>query len=290
MERTGSTSEIRIPTDEEEARLFLLQEGVLKTWDSCPWCGGQNVGMIRRSKYRCRNCGREWGMRKGSILEGTRISFRTFVNTVQFYADDIPVNDAARRLGTAYNTTYDTYTRIRRAVIEKDKKDSMAATIPPDAQRTIVFGIRIAEGIVSIEPVDNPGPELITTLPVPTMQRGNILFIDAYGKKYQGFITYFPDRRGQELVRIRSADGFPWSPLAEFWAFAGKSWMAHRGIARDRIPVFLTELVQRYNTREADRFLEIVKKIAACRFPSGASPVSGGRETAREHQAATGSH
>lgn len=260
----SSIQDIQVPTDEEEARLFLLQTGILKSWRACPWCGGHHFGTVRRSKFRCRDCGREWGWRKGSILEGTRISCRTFVNTVQLFADDIPVNDAARRLGIAYNTTYDTYARIRSALLENgDQMGAPSADNTPGAQQTIVFGIRLTDGQIAIEPVVNPEPDLIATLPVPTIQRGNILFIDAYGKKYQGFITYAPNRRGQEFVRIRSPDGFPWSPLAAFWDFAGKSWMNHRGLDRKHIPVFLQELARRYNSRDTDRFRGILKSIAA---------------------------
>jgi hypothetical protein len=208
-------------------------------------------------------------MRKGSILEGTRVSCRTFVNTVQLFADDVSVNDAARRLGTAYNTTYDTYARIRKAILADDPPvgTSHSDGVASGTKQLVVFGIRMTDGKITIEPVESPDPSLITALPIPTMQRGNILFIDAYGKKYQGFITYAPYRRGHEFVRIRPADGFPWSPLAGFWDFAGKSWMNHRGIARERIPEFLQELTQRYNSRDTDRFQEILKQIAACEYP-----------------------
>lgn len=264
MEETGDTQKIQIPTDETEAQLFLLQTGVLKSWHACPWCSGDNIGTIRRRKYRCRDCGREWGIRRESILEGTRISCRTFVNTVQLFADDVPVNDAARRLGTAYNTTYDTYARIRHALLSGNNPESLPGDNgSPGGQQTVVFGIRLADKKIAIEPVKNPEPDLITALPIPTMQRGNILFIDAYGKKYQGFITYAPDRRGKDFVRIRSANGFPWSPLAPFWEFAGRSWMTHRGLDRKNIPGFLQELARRYNSRDSDRFREILQSIAS---------------------------
>lgn len=272
MENVGDVQKIQIPTDEAEARLFLLQVGVLKSWHSCPWCSGRNIGAIRRSKYRCRDCGREWGVRRGSILEGTRISCRTFVNTVQLFADDIPVNDAAHRLGVAYNTTYDMYARIRKAIHPDLPKKTGASEGTPDPgpKQPVIYGVRLEQERISIENVQSPDPALITALPLPTMLRGNLLFIDAYGKKYQGFITYDPARRGQDCVHIRSPNGFPGSPLAEFWAFASKSWMARRGVSRDRIPLFLYELAQRYNNRNEDRFSLIMQRIAACRFPINA--------------------
>jgi len=282
MAYEGRHMDTGIPTDEEEATAFLLKAGVLKSWTACPWCGKYNIGRIRRNKYRCRDCGREWGLRKGSILEGTRVSCRTFVNTVQLFADDVPVNDAARRLGTAYNTTYDTYARIRKAVLADDLPGdiSMADGVSPGAKQTVVFGIRFANGRITIEPVESPDPDLITALPIPTMQRGNILFIDAYGKKYQGFITYAPYRKGQEFVRVRPAQGFTWSPLAGFWEFAGKSWMKHRGLDRKQFPVFLQELARRYNTRDTDQFQKILTLIAAYECPPACTGTGTGKTTA----------
>lgn len=269
MENVGDIQKIQIPTDEAEAQLFLLQAGILKSWHACPWCSGHNAGTIRRNKYRCRDCGREWGIRKGSILEGTRIPCRTFVNTVQLFVDDVPVNDAARRLGIAYNTTYDMYARIRKAIYADLPKTAGSGeeTRDSDKKQLVVYGIRLERNGVSIEDIQNPDPALIVSLPLPTMLRGNLLFIDAYGKKYQGFITYKPARNGQDYIHIRSPNGFPWSPLADFWTFAGKSWMAHRGVSRNRVPIFLHELVQRYNNRDRDRFSEVIQRIAECTFP-----------------------
>lgn len=258
-----------VPTDENAAQAFLKTAGILRSFSACPWCGGRDIRNIRREKFRCPKCRYEWGWRKGSILEGTRISCRTFVNTVRLYADDVPVNDAAHRLGIAYNTTYDMYARIRNAIHPDAAKTikSTNDTVNPDPKQPVIYGIRLEGDKIVMETVKTPDPALIASLPLPTMLRGNLIFIDAYGKKYQGFITYAPDRHGQDWIHIRSPHGFPWSPLAEFWSFVGKSWMSHRGISRDRIPVFLHELVQRYNNRDTDRFSDVMQRIAACTFP-----------------------
>jgi transposase len=265
-----------IPADEAEAEKFLLEAGVLRPASRCPKCRGPGVRQIRRKRYRCRDCMYEWGIRKGSILEGLRISYRTFIAITQFFAGNISANDAASRLGIAYNTVYEVYRRIRSAVQANDLSAEACPGARPEpagtnnlipvtgthqGKKQMVFGIRMSNGSVTVAEVNCPDPEIIIALPIPTMQRGNILFIDAYGKKYQGFITYVPERHGQGLVRIRARDGLLWSPLGDFWDFAGKTWMSHRGLDRESIPAFVHELAFRYNHRNADMFRAILEKI-----------------------------
>jgi len=139
---------------------------------------------------------------------------------------------------------------------------SVAGRHSDTEKKQVVFGIRLAEGTVTIAPVLCPDPGIITALPIPTMQRGNILFIDAYGKTYQGFITYLPDRHGKDIVRIRARDGLPWSPLGEFWNFASRSWTSHKGLLREQIPAFVQELAFRYNNRGTDLFPVLLERIA----------------------------
>lgn len=274
--------------DEEQAKKVLVGYGILHSRQPCPYCGNSGNRMIRREKFRCRSCGREWGLRKGSVLDGTRISYRTFLDLIQFYADDVPAHDAAGRLRIAYNTVNEIYTRIAAAVTgggagALESKDWIRRLSAADRQgperggshtQSMVFGIRVNNGTVTIEPVDEPGHSVITALPIPTMQRGNILFIDAYGKKYQGFITYKSDRHGSEVVRIRARDGLPWSPLSEFWDYAGAAWKRHRGVTRERIPAFVGELGFRYNHRNRDLYPIILDRVAAAYGAEDPDPAS----------------
>ncbi len=266
--------------NEERAKRLLIENGVIRARQFCPSCGSGTTGLIRREKFRCRDCGREWGLRKGSILDRTRISYQTFISLVQFFADDVPAYDAAGRLSIAYNTANEMYARIGTVVTGNHRSAPGPAVnrglpeVQPAVPRTnetagevpvkrspVVFGIRSSGNTVTIEKLDNPESAVIPSLPVPSMQRGNILFIDAYGRKYQGFIVYEPDRHGEEVIRIRSHNGFPWSPLAGFWTYAGAAWKRHRGVNSERIPAFLQELAFRFNNRNRDLFPLVLEMI-----------------------------
>jgi transposase len=298
-----------LPDTEDTARDYLISAGVLRALSHCPACGSSTIRYIRRNQCRCRDCRHEWSLRNGTILEGQRISFRTFLSIIRYFADDLPANEAARRIGISYNTVYEVYQRIRDSVLvpalpdnslkdeqRKKKPDTTgspegtvrsgtsvavhpAAGTPPSHTRNsstgicvngtpprikqVIYGIRLHDGDVTIYEVNCPDPEIILALPIPNMQRGNILFLDAYGKKYQGFITYMPDRHGRDIVRIRARDGLPWSPLGDFWTFAGRAWTSHRGIEREHIPEFVQELSFRYNHRHEDILPLVLAMIAA---------------------------
>jgi transposase len=274
--------------DEERAKKVLAGYGILNHRQPCPYCGSSGTRVIRREKFRCRSCGKEWGLRKRSVLDGTRIAYRTFLDLIELYAEDVPAHDAAGRLRIAYNTVSEIYTRIAASVTaggtDTPENGDWISRLAPSGRagpeksgnpvQSVVFGIRANNGTVTIETVEEPDYSVITALPIPTMQRGNILFIDAYGKRYQGFITYKNDRHGSEVIRIRARDGLPWSPLAEFWDFAGTAWKRHRGVTRERIPEFIRELEFRYNHRNRDLYPVILDRIAhhySTGFPHDAS-------------------
>jgi len=264
--QTRVLSETGLPGDEDAAKDYLIGAGILRVPSRCPACGGRDIRPIRRNQFRCRGCKDEWSIRQGSILDGLRISFSNFLLLVRSFGDDIPASEAARCLGLSYNTVYEVYHRLRTVIPAADEPRAAVSGSVILAQgalnQQVVFGIRQVDSRIVITQVTSPDPGIITALPIPTMQRGNILFIDAYGKKYQGFITYIPDRNGKELIRIRARDGMPWSPLGSFWDFASAIWASHKGLHREQIPAFVQELAFRYNYRGSDLFPEMLERIA----------------------------
>lgn len=257
-----------IPGSEDDARDFLFRAGVLRVPSRCPSCSGDGIRPVRRNQYRCRRCKSEWSIRRGSILDGLRISFSTFLLLARSFADNRSANDAARCHNLSYNTVYEVYHRLRSAILATEEprtlmtESAIQEQNPPDARHQVVLGIQLTGGRIVVTEVDSPSSAIITSLPVPTMQRGNILFIDAYGKQYQGFITFAPDRNGRELLRIKANGGMSWSPLREFWDMAAGIWSAHKGLARDQIPSFVREVAFRYNNRDTDIFPVLLDRIA----------------------------
>ena len=69
--------------NEEKAEQVLVEKGILKRYEACPFCGEGQIGRVRRTKYKCYRCNKEWGVRRGSILEGLKVPFTKFLMSIK---------------------------------------------------------------------------------------------------------------------------------------------------------------------------------------------------------------
>ncbi len=75
----------RYTGDEDKAEELLRKMGILRTFVSCPFCGGTRFGRVRRYKFKCYGYKKECGVRMDSILEGLRTPFAKFLMAVKPY-------------------------------------------------------------------------------------------------------------------------------------------------------------------------------------------------------------
>ena len=106
--------------NEEKAEQSLLELGILKRYTVCPLCGEDRIGRVRRTKHKCYRCNKEWGVRRGSILEGMKIPFTKFLMAIKLFELDTSVRESAKQLGLAYNTVYHLYQVFRHAIVIAD--------------------------------------------------------------------------------------------------------------------------------------------------------------------------
>jgi len=102
---------------------FLREKGILKTFDSCPFCHAKNIGRIRRSFYKCYKCKKEWSVRKDSILEDLKIPFSKFILAVKLFILEAAAHKAHKELDLACNTTHKIYTKLRQCIFKFVSKD-----------------------------------------------------------------------------------------------------------------------------------------------------------------------
>lgn len=114
----------RHTNNEESAETYLRDQGILKIFEECPYCQSKRINRVRRFKYKCYFCHREWGVRRGSILEGTRVPFTKFLMAIKLFKIDRSVREAAKQLGVAYNTACNIHSLIRRAILTTDANAS----------------------------------------------------------------------------------------------------------------------------------------------------------------------
>ena len=160
--------------------------------DRCPFCGHQKIG-------------KEWSIRKDSILEGLKVPFTKFILAVKLFILEVPVNKAYKELELAYNTTHKIYNRIRQCIFKFVSEDDefLSGEVEMDesyfgGRRKVkrgrgakgkipVFGILEREGKVKVEILKDVTAETLLR-ETRHLSRELCLFIKFFHKNLLQFI------------------------------------------------------------------------------------------------------
>jgi len=264
-------------SDEGKAEQYLQKIGILKTFEECPHCGSTRLGRIRRVKIKCYDCKKEWGIRKGSIVEGLRIPLTKFLMAVKLFELDTSVREAARQLDLAYNTVYSLHTLIRRAILVTDTESfSLSGEIEMDesyfggrrkgkrgrgaAGKVPVFGILERGGKVRVEVVQDVQGETLLEMAIKKVKRGSLIYTDKF-RSYNGLITYgFKHRRIDHGKRFVNGKVYI-NGIEGFWSFAKERLMKYHGVKPAKFPFYLKELEFRYNHRDRDLYDDLLQAL-----------------------------
>ena len=82
------------------------------------------IGRVRRSKFKCYDCRRVWGPRRGSILEGLRVPLARVLLAIKLFELDNSVRESAGQLDLSYNTVYDLFNLFHQSIAGSDKDTS----------------------------------------------------------------------------------------------------------------------------------------------------------------------
>jgi len=266
-------------TSEEKSEEYLRVHGILKQFDQCPYCESTRIGRIQRGKFKCYECRKEWGPRRGSILEGLRVPLARVLIAIKLFELDTSVREAASQLDLSYNTVYDLFDLFRRSIIstDADTSFSLSGEIEMDesyfggkrkgnrgrgaAGKIPVFGILERGGKVRVEVVQNVTGETLLTMAIKKVKRGSLIYTDKF-RSYNGLISY-----GFRHMRIdhgkRFVNGKVYiNGIEGFWSFAKERLMKYHGVNPKKFPLYLKELEFRYNHRQHDLYDDLVKCIS----------------------------
>ena len=84
----------------------------------CVWCGsGRKIRRMKNLRYRCADCNREFGIRKGTIFEESRAPLRKWFAATWLmtsHRKGIPSTQLAREIGVTQKTAWFMLARLRR--------------------------------------------------------------------------------------------------------------------------------------------------------------------------------
>ena len=264
-------------SDEEKAEQVLREIGVLKRYTTCPFCGENHIGRVRRFKIKCYRCNKEWGARRGSILEGQKIPFTKFLMAIKLFELDTSVRESAKQLGLAYNTVYHLYQILRHAIIITDSDNgSFSGEIEMDesyfggrrkgnrgrgaAGKVPVFGILERGGKVKVEVVGDVKGDTLLELAIRKVKRGSLIYTDRF-RSYNGLVSYgFKHRRIDHGKKFANGKVYI-NGIEGFWSFAKERLMKYHGVDPRKFPLYLKELEFRYNHRDRDLFNDLLQVL-----------------------------
>ena len=266
-----------IARDEASAEEFLRRKGVLKTFTCCPYCSNPHFGKVRRNVYKCYRCKREWSVRKGSILEKTKVSFSKFLIALKLFELEVPVLRASKELGLSYNTVHRLFTLIRKHIYKATSKDDLSSgEVEADesyfggrrkgkrgrgAKNKIpVFGILERGGKVKVEVVKDVKAETLLREAIKKVKRGSLIYTDRF-RSYDGLVMYgFRHERIDHSKRFSNGRVYI-NGIEGFWSYAKGRLLKFHGLSTRLFPLYLKELEFRYNKRNENLFEEILKVL-----------------------------
>jgi len=117
-------------SSKESSEKFLIMKGVIKKYDKCIYCGGKNLGRIRRDRYKCYSCRREWSPYRGTVFEKFRIDPQKLLIILKLFELEVKPELASKEAEINLKTARKLYRYFREKIFEYIKrKKSMEVLI-----------------------------------------------------------------------------------------------------------------------------------------------------------------
>ncbi|MBX3006937.1 MAG: transposase [Melioribacteraceae bacterium] len=104
--------------DEQAAEDYLYEKEILKRFTVCPHCGSNKLGHISRGRIKCYKCKKEWHKRKGSFLEGKKISAGILISILKMFSSGYSANHISKELSLDYKTANEICEKIRQIILK----------------------------------------------------------------------------------------------------------------------------------------------------------------------------
>lgn len=268
----------KILADENITIQYLQEKGLLQKFTECPYCGGKNIKKVRRQKLKCYSCRKEWGIRKGSILERIKIPFEKIVMAIKLFELEITGWQASKQLKLSYKTMMKIYDILRRVIYYEleGEVQHLSGEIEMDEtyfggkrkgkrgrgafNKIPVFGILERNGKVKVEIVKDVTAETLLTLAIKKVKRGSIIYTDRY-RSYDGLVAIgFKHKRIDHSKRFANGKVYI-NGIEGFWSFAKERLLKHHGVSKEKFILYLKELEFRYNMRDKDIFDKLIELL-----------------------------
>lgn len=240
----------------------------------CPSCETSDFYYLKRSRVRCKRCGKDIYPLKETWFAELRISPSQWISLIKLFELSVSARKTSKETGLSYKTTLKAYDLLRRVLVEHlaEQDDFLKGELEADesyfggnrkgkrgrgaGHKTIVFGILERGGKVSVSILSDVKAESLMNETVRKVRRGSIVYTDKWkgydslmfcGYRHLSIDHKYKFKQGK--VYINGIEGF--------WSFAKERLMKHHGISKEKFLYYINEMEWRYNNRQKD-LLEIL--------------------------------
>lgn len=235
--------------NEEVAEEWLREKNILKTFEACPLCGSGHLGRIRRERYKCYACKREWNTRKGSYLESKHLALSKFIGIMKMFCDEVSASKCSYELEVYRNTVNELYHEFRNTLIGpiSDYPDVNLANI-----------VIVLEGNKVVVSISNKG------LVIPQVSNIRLKRQKQPDGKYFYNIEYKSISSKKILKAIDKIDG-----IDVFYRYCQERVLKFRGRDISGLYFTLKELAFRYNHRSESIFDLLINGLVVAKKTIG---------------------
>jgi transposase len=226
--------------DEQAAENYLYEQGILKRYTECPYCGSNKLGQLSRNRIKCYICKKEWHKRKGSFLEGKHISSGLMIGIIKLFSDGVGISSIANELDLDIKTVIYIVPKLRQYFIDTDLLKSMGELKS--------FNIVSFSNRIQIE------------FPNSTIKKSKIdIFATVEIVKVR-----LPDKSFTYKTKLIWKDickSSEWNSIHRFANYLQSKLINYRGLGQKSFNEYLLELITRFNTNEKNFFELLIEKL-----------------------------
>jgi len=280
--------------------IFVKQKEGKKV--SCRICKSNRIKWKTERKYRCKNCWSFGSLTTGTILERSKLSLRMLYELIWCFVLAHSVHKASKLLGLNYKMCWQTYQKIRRALVKKSLSDKkkIAGTVEIDEsfygglfknlrkekrwqlryegrakrgrgakyRKQPVFGIYKRNGEVYLELITNCTKPELQEIIKRKIKKETEIFSDDF-RAYTGLVglgyVHQSIDHGMEIY----VDGrIHINGMEGFWGLSKTNMHTYKGIKKKNWLLYLKEMEFRYNNRKLSfkqKVLKIIKILMSYR-------------------------
>jgi transposase len=240
--------EIMCITSEKEIIRLLQEQNIFIKYDKCISCNAIKIGYISRNRVKCYKCKKEWNLKMGSVIESSKIDLKKFLLLVKLFQLGFTSKDTAKELTIDIKVVYQMFDLIRMRIsgLSQNNLNQMDYLLKGE---DTTFGIKYNKGKIKISLVENMEENHDSLFQIKRTRIPN---------SYASYdLTY---NRKINIIKLGKGMGY-FSELDRFWRFAKEFLIKFRGTTYKGLYALLKEIEFRYNQKDSDIFLQIMRKM-----------------------------